>query len=270
MADRFAWTDGQLHMGEIIIATQTGVSIQDGPEKTAYQKGTITLTSHRFLWKDNTSQIELPLSYIVYAEKKDASLTSKAKIVSIVSSVQAPKRSGPFISSRYNEIQFEFKDGGCNEFLRLVQDELVKKRWLLEPIRPSASTSGREHRGISSIEQNMHHQLNVQHQSISGAFQDLNKLMEQAKDMVYVSKAISAKIQEKRSDLSSDETIRFRSYLLSLGIDNPITKESAGSKYHIELAKELATVLQKALKDTNGIMTLSDAYCRINRARGFE
>jgi hypothetical protein len=69
----------------------------------------------------------------------------------------------------------------------------------------------------------MQHQLNVQHQSISGAFQDLNKLMQQvkikfnfffiknfclfikAKDMVSISKTIANKIQEKRSDLTSDE-----------------------------------------------------------------
>ena len=65
-----------------------------------------------------------------------------------------------------------------------------------------------------------------------------------------------------------------------------MTKESAGNQYHVSLAKELASVLEKALKvkipicngitlemifqDTNGIMTLSDAFCRINRARGYE
>ncbi|CAF1090423.1 unnamed protein product [Adineta steineri] len=134
-----------------------------------------------------------------------------------------------------------------------------------------ASLNDQLHRtGISGIENHLAHQLNVQHQSISGAFQDLNKLMQQAKEMVSISKTIANKIQEKRSDLTSDETIRFRSYLLSLGIDNPVTKESAGSQYHTSLAKELANLLEKALKDTNGIMTLSDAFCRINRARGYE
>jgi len=204
--------------------------------------------------------------------KKDASLTSKARLVCTVSKGQEPKRPGPFASSRYDEIQFEFREGGCNEFLRLIQEELVKKRWLLQPVKPTATTTNdrSQRTGISGIENHMQHQLNVQHQSISGAFQDLNKLMQQAKDMVNISKTIANKIQEKRSDLTSDETIRFRSYLLSLGIDNPVTKESAGSQYHVSLAKELASVLEKALKDTNGIMTLSDAFCRINRARGYE
>jgi hypothetical protein len=33
MADRLAWTDGQLHVGEVMITTQIGVSIHDGSEK---------------------------------------------------------------------------------------------------------------------------------------------------------------------------------------------------------------------------------------------
>lgn len=33
MADRLAWTDGQLHVGEMMITTQNGVSIFDGTEK---------------------------------------------------------------------------------------------------------------------------------------------------------------------------------------------------------------------------------------------
>ncbi|CAF1065166.1 unnamed protein product [Adineta steineri] len=272
MADRLAWTDGQLHFGEVTITTQGGVSIHDGSDKTDYQKGFVTLTSHRILWKDKSAQVELPLSAIVFCEKKDALLTSKARLVCTLSRGQEPKRPGPFSSSRYDEIQFEFRDGGCNDFLRLIQEELVKKRWLLQPVKPSATTTNDQlHRtGISGIENHLAHQLNVQHQSISGAFQDLNKLMQQAKEMVSISKTIANKIQEKRSDLTSDETIRFRSYLLSLGIDNPVTKESAGSQYHTSLAKELANLLEKALKDTNGIMTLSDAFCRINRARGYE
>ena len=33
MADRLAWTDGELHVGEMMITTQNGVSIYDGSDK---------------------------------------------------------------------------------------------------------------------------------------------------------------------------------------------------------------------------------------------
>ncbi len=36
MADRLSWTDGQLHVGEIMITTQNGVSIHDGSEKVRW------------------------------------------------------------------------------------------------------------------------------------------------------------------------------------------------------------------------------------------
>jgi len=274
MADRLAWTDGKLHVSEMMITTQNGVSIFDGSDKTDYQKGMLTLTSHRIFWKDQSAHIELPLSSVVFCEKKDASFTSKARLVCTVTRSQETKRPGPYATSRHDEIQFEFRDGGCNEFLRLSQDELMKKRWLLEPMKSTgASSSGAEraHRtGISGIENHIQQQLNVQHQSISTAFQDLNQLMQQAKEMVNISKSITNKIQEKRSDLTTDETIKFRSYLLSLGIENPVTKESAGNDYHVKLAREISSVLEKALKDTNGVMTVSDAFCRVNRARGYE
>ncbi|CAF3826829.1 unnamed protein product [Rotaria magnacalcarata] len=276
MADRLAWTDGQLYVGEALVTSQNGVSINDGSEKTDIQKGSIELTSHRILWKDKSAQVELPLSSIIYCEKKRCfnHIKVRARLICTLSKSQT-KRPDPFASSAHDEIQFEFRDGGCNEFFRLIQEELAKKRWSVQPAKSTttmnAAMSDRSHRtGISGIENHLQHQLNVQHQSISGAFQDFNNLMQQAKDMFNISKTIANKSQEQRSDLTSDETIRFRSYLLSLGIDNPVTKESAGSQYHVSLAREVASLLEKSLKDTNDIMTLSDVFCRINRARGYE
>ncbi|CAF2129756.1 unnamed protein product, partial [Rotaria magnacalcarata] len=67
---------GQLYVGEALVTSQNGVSINDGSEKTDYQKGSIELTSHRILWKDKSAQVELPLSSIVCCEKKDASIIS--------------------------------------------------------------------------------------------------------------------------------------------------------------------------------------------------
>lgn len=39
----------------------------------------------------------------------------RARLVCIVSRNQETKRPGPFGSSRHDEIQFEFREGGCNE-----------------------------------------------------------------------------------------------------------------------------------------------------------
>lgn len=44
----------------------------------------------------------------------------------------------------------------------------------------------------------------------------------------------------------------------------------SGTNYHVELAKQLATFLERPLSECGGIMTLADVYCRYNRARGME
>ena len=44
----------------------------------------------------------------------------------------------------------------------------------------------------------------------------------------------------------------------------------SGTNYHVELAKQLATFLEKPLSECGGMMTLADVYCRYNRARGME
>lgn len=46
------------------------------------------------------------------------------------------------------------------------------------------------------------------------------------------------------------QTIRFKSYLLSMGIANPVTRETHGSgtHYHMQLAKQLGDMLQAPLE----------------------
>ena len=68
-------------------------------------------------------------------------------------------------------------------------------------------------------------------------------------------------------EVSDDETVRFKSYLMSLGISNPVTRENYGSGqvYFKQLAKEIFLILENPLKESGGMMTLTDAYVRVNR-----
>jgi hypothetical protein len=49
-----------------------------------------------------------------------------------------------------------------------------------------------------------------------------------------------------------------------------IFRESAGSLYHIQLARQLGDWLQKPLERFGGMIALTDLYCLFNRARGTE
>lgn len=99
--------------------------------------------------------------------------------------------------------------------------------------------------------------------------------------MVELSKSIANKIKDKQGDITEDEvitganqvgclhirhthdnmlsissfkTIRFKSYLLSMGIANPVTRETHGSgtHYHMQLAKQLGDMLQAPLEVSIG------------------
>ena len=53
--------------------------------------------------------------------------------------------------------------------------------------------------------------------------------------------------------------------LIAMGIASPVTKESAGARYHIELSRQLADFLTEPLGRCGGMMTLPDVYCLYNR-----
>ncbi len=61
---------------------------------------------------------------------------------------------------------------------------------------------------------------------------------------------------------------KLKGYFSSMGIiDCPVTKESSGSKYIKDLAGEISRSLSDVIVKQGGVMTLSDVFCRLNRAR---
>merc|ERR1712113_215240 len=64
--------------------------------------------------------------------------------------------------------------------------------------------------------------------------------------------------------------MELKSHLLSIGISNPVTREThgTGTSYHKSLGSELARMLSTPLQECGGVMSVSEVYCRYNRARG--
>jgi len=124
--------------------------------------------------------------------------------------------------------------------------------------------------GIVGIEREIEEKQLTTSRNISQAFEDLSNLMTMAKDMVNTAKRISEKMRARTGAISDDETIQFKSYLLSLGVDDPVTREGSKSMYFADLANEISRILVKPIRESGGVMVLTDAYCRVNRARGLE
>lgn len=132
--------------------------------------------------------------------------------------------------------------------------------------------------GIGRIENRLKNKLETQDKNISVAFKDLSQLMTFAKEMTQLSKSIASKIKEHGSQVTNDETIRFRSHLMELGIEQQIdvglgskSSYSNSSSYYEELAKQMSLIITPLMeRKKQDQLTLSDVYCCFNRARGMD
>ncbi|NXT08665.1 VPS36 protein, partial [Prunella fulvescens] len=257
--DRFSWTTGLLELGETLVVQQRGVRLSDGEEKVKFDSGVLLLSTHRLIWRDQKNHeccIAVPLSQIVFIEEQAAGIGKSAKIVVHLHPASSNKEPGPFQSSKYSYVKLSFKEHGQIEFYRRLSEEITQRRWESMPTGQAMQVSkdsqaGRIRAvGIVGIERKLEEKRKETDKNISEAFEDLSKLMEKAKEMVELSKSIANKIKEKQGDITEDETIRFKSYLLSMGIANPVTRETYGSgtEYHMQLAKQLAGILQTPLE----------------------
>ena len=257
------------------VCQQKNVQLYDGDDKTDFVGGQLTLTTHRFLWRSpNGSCLTLPVRYIALAEEEDHTFFHSDKIVVHLSEAAAGRPAGPMNRSSHNHAKLSFRSGGMHEMFLRLQEVISRQEWL-KTGSFSASTSGdkRGYRaGIVGIEKKLVAEQQQQSQSISEAFRDLTNLMDAAREMVALSRQISTKITEKQGGISEDETVRFQAQLLSLGVDDPVTRDTHGSgdRYHAELARQLAAMLEGPAREAGGMLTLTDAYCRVNRARGLE
>jgi len=280
--NRFVWSNGEIENGEEKIHCRISTRLYDGDTKTSYENGTTTLTTYRIIWQDanNASvKISLRLELIKNVEKHAGGIARSAKISLCLLPAPANKKPGPFARSKYNVVKIAFKSGGENQFHTHLLKALQDKKWIEEkPITLKKQSEKLEPivrvkaAGIGGIQRSIEQTNQENTRNISLAFQDLSKLMTKAKEMVELSSMVAAKIKEKKGDITDDETVKFKSYLLSLGIANPVTKEThgTGTHYHQQLAHEICRLLAEEVDKESGIMLLSDAYCRINRARGLE
>ncbi|KAK3924884.1 Vacuolar protein-sorting-associated protein 36 [Frankliniella fusca] len=285
--DRFEYSDARLVQGEEFLMRENGVKLYDGDSKTTFEGGELVVSSTRILWgrpgdiPRGQMCICLPLFYIVLVEEEQRtfSFSSSRKFVLHLSEPRQGKPQGPVTWSQHSFIKISFKEGLHNDFLGLIQNALMTRAWeRLSLTSPSSTASiqnmaDRKWRsGIVGIERKIEEKHKATDESISLAFQDLSRLMNMAKDMVAISRSISTKIREKQGDITEDETVRFKSYLLSLGIDDPVTRGafSNQTEYFQSLARQLAQMLEEPIKEVGGMMSMADVYCRVNRARGLE
>lgn len=225
----------------------------------------------------------LRLKYVASIDEETASsfvFGKKKRIILHLKSIESDKGPGPADHSHNSFIKLSGRNGVEQSFVVSLIETVSARIWETSEQNVSTAESGGEspapriklRTGIVGIERGLQEKQKQTDENINLAFQDLSKLMSMAKDMVSVSKVISTKIRERQGDISEDETVRFKSYLLSLGIDDPVTRDSYedSSLYYMSLANQICEMLLDPLSEMGGMMSLADVYCRVNRARGLE
>ncbi|XP_073086000.1 vacuolar protein-sorting-associated protein 36 isoform X2 [Manis javanica] len=234
--DRFVWASGLLEITETLVVQQRGVRLYDGEEKIKFDAGTLLLSTHRLIWRDQKNHeccMAIPLSQIVFIEEQAAGIGKSAKIVVHLRPAPPDREPGPFQSSKSSYIRLSFREHGQIEFYRRLSEEMTQRRWENMPVSQSLQTNrgpqaGRIRAvGIVGIERKLEEKRKETDRNISEAFEDLSKLMVKAKEMVELSKSIATKIKDKQGDITEDE-------------------------------------------ERGGIMSLTEVYCLVNRARGME
>lgn len=195
---------------------------------------------------------------------------------------------------------------GRDDFFSHMESALARKAWVVETAvevmgRRAAGEGGvggsdsrASAAGVAGILRRQEANRKATAEIATEAFSDLKSLIDKAKEVVAVVERYSAALQDKQTaaaaggdkDEAGDggdptrEAEDLSSILQDIGIASPVTKTSAGTRYHQQLARQLADFLSsppgkragaRTLLDMfGGMMTLPDVFSVFNRARGTE
>jgi len=156
--------------------------------------------------------------------------------------------------------------------LRLAMKALALEGNSTSPLKSTTTLSAPSSSlGLSAIMKNLEVATKYREEAVAeSSFNDLETLMNKAAELTKLAESLLSKISKSSSsEKGLDEDVVFRRELVDFGILQPVTKEASGRSFVDDLAKELGDFLLQ-YSQRNGIMqiSLSDAFCVFNRARG--
>lgn len=263
---------------ETQVATATKVSLQDKNKRQieGRRDGMVAVTTHNLWWwvppspgsdPASTFAVKLPLVRILKAEAHSSLFRREPRIeMYFVSDPSVPL------------LRLIFKDNKCSEVFERLQTALERRSWeTAKKVVQREAGFSTQYAGVGGVMRRQQQEREQTESLTSEAFSDLTQLLQSASEIVSLadrfSKAISQN-QAKQAEGAGEkkEEDDFFALLNDMGIANPATKRACGSRYHEELARELADFLAKHLKrhSKTGVIALTDLYCLVNRARGTE
>jgi len=274
----------QFEKDEVELQLEQSLSIYFGDQKKL-RKGQCTLTTHHILWTDGDQRQSFHLKHIKAVDTKSGFIgLSSPKITIHLDDLEVVEKIKVDEKNMYQMIQqnqvpkiekippphpgyimLSFHNGnGRDEFLKKLNKAIEHKAWKIIEQEEKKRQFSVQNAGISGIMKQAKLRSEKNKEVMNEAFQDLETLMINAKEMVQIANQIA------QSQESKDDAEEYDNMLQNLGIASPVTKETAGSQYHSLLARQLSDFLFQPLQKNGGIMNLIDVYCLFNRARGSE
>ncbi|KAG5507046.1 hypothetical protein JKF63_05792 [Porcisia hertigi] len=293
--DFWKWkTDGAgLEPNEVCILVQRGVALYNGNEKTGWQKGKLSLTTH----------------HLRYSDDADVSTVLQLPLELIRRTGQAPSISGgfgPFSSAKIVVplpqnafVKLSFRAGGADAFCAALISALDKEAWMQSKARVSAANRGSSSStaspavgttaphtnpgpvaprrvGIAGVQQ-----ASAQSAAMGETLKDIDDIMNKASSIVKnirrlreSNEAAAAGGSGPGSDISVERT-KIESIESTLGLGAMVTRnnnKSSDSNFHKDLAVELHTWMTHAsnskLFNDMPVVPLIELFALYNKARG--
>lgn len=209
--NRFKYVTPVLMDNENTLSCENNVRLYDGDVKTHFEGGELIITTHRLLWgrpgaiSKGQTCLGLVNELIVYIEEESPNAFSfrrSRKVLLHLAEHTNSDEDRPIPYSMYNFVKLSFKEGYSSDVIGTLNRCLQMRYWEthIPPQIQDVSSSTqlpqiKLRTGIIGIERSLQEKQKATDESLTAAFQDLNKLMTMAKDMVRLSQVISTKIK---------------------------------------------------------------------------
>lgn len=110
------------------------------------------------------------------------------------------------------------------------------------------------------------------HKDKAGRKDDIDAFLQEATELIKVIQKCTATIERGQAGTApaSGDAAKLGGMMANMGMTSALSAAQTGSGYHRQLARQLVDFLRGhgGLAQAGGMLTLTDAYCLFNRARG--
>ena len=170
------------------------------------------------------------------------------------------------------EIKFKKESGDINKAFNQLQKSmnlkaynnsyLPKEENKIEEVNGVYNSNITSGIGMGRIKNIMNQKIEKDSRLISSSFSGIENLRKNAESMIELAKEIRVKLGNQNSELNG--------ILSKIGFVDPVTKEVSGSDFYLNLGEQINEFFCQYFSSNPNIkvLTLIDAYCIYNRARG--